>query len=501
MCLHVTIAAPTITITAVGNENIPAIRWCTYPGERLLKRVSFEVNGNPLDEYTSVAYNFHREFQVPPNKIAGYNRLVGQENPQQGYVDQPNWLGSGVAAQSFRYGMEVFAGAQTPRLYTAVQGLELFVPLLFWFNRDVRLAVPSVAIPYGQRFINVELCDVTDLVDLVPRGTGTWASPGGSVASPTVTLELYINNIFVNPEVHNIYIQRIGFSLIRVHKLQVYQTNKSDDSVLLNQLKWPIEYLFVGMKLQDYVSSSTAATKRQNLQKWQYFHEATDTTYNSGGQLTYKKFTPGVSGTATASLLTADIATNTVRGVGTTFLTATATSPAVAVGDVLVLAGNWMVVTTITSDTVLIVNNGANGVLIAAQITATTNFYFLRPQGLQVTAEVDAALITTLAIQAHGINIYAIFPYQFYNSFTSYQYGGPNINTPTDIGALLVPFCLYPGTYQPSGHINVSRAREFFLNYVSTIVDSDTTGLLYILASAINFLLISDGSAILRYST
>jgi hypothetical protein len=28
-----------------------------------------------------------------------------------------------------------------------------------------------------------------------------------------------------------------------------------------------------------------------------------------------------------------------------------------------------------------------------------------------------------------------------------------------------IPFCLYPNDYQPSGHINVSRAREFYLNY------------------------------------
>ena len=29
----------------------------------------------------------------------------------------------------------------------------------------------------------------------------------------------------------------------------------------------------------------------------------------------------------------------------------------------------------------------------------------------------------------------------------------------------MVNFCLYPHSYQPSGHINVSRAREFYLDY------------------------------------
>jgi hypothetical protein len=74
---------------------------------------------------------------------------------------------------------------------------------------------------------------------------------------------------------------------------------------------------------------------------------------------------------------------------------------------------------------------------------------------------------------------------------------------------LFIPFCLYPGTYQPSGHINVSRAREFYLKFTSSFFSGSSapngagsrTGLLVVIASAINFLLISDGSAVLRYST
>ena len=66
----------------------------------------------------------------------------------------------------------------------------------------------------------------------------------------------------------------------------------------------------------------------------------------------------------------------------------------------------------------------------------------------------------------------------------------------------MITFCLYPGSYQPSGHVNVSRAREFYLQYWSEgAVSSEDPADLIIVASAINFLLISDGSAVLRYST
>lgn len=95
--------------------------------------------------------------------------------------------------------------------------------------------------------------------------------------------------------------------------------------------------------------------------------------------------------------------------------------------------------------------------------------------------------IDTLQLQAHGINIYSTFKAQFFRDYQSYTFGGANIVTPEDLGAMMMNFCLYPGTYQPSGHINVSRAREFYLQYTSSYVTSSTPADLLTLAIAINF--------------
>jgi hypothetical protein len=64
-------------------------------------------------------------------------------------------------------------------------------------KKDVRLAVPSVAIPYGQRFIKASLAAGNKLVDLVPRGAGTWDAPLGELnyTGMLQSVELYINNI------------------------------------------------------------------------------------------------------------------------------------------------------------------------------------------------------------------------------------------------------------------------------------------------------------------
>jgi hypothetical protein len=170
------------------------MRWCAWPAERLLKKVQQEVNGNPLDEYTLHATVAHREYRVAPNKLAAWKRCVGQEEALVGSVRQADWENSGQGAASFREQTQLYNGNQTPT-GQKTGSLELFVPLLFWYNKDIRLAVPSVAIPYGQRFINIELASQNELVDVVPRGTGSWASPNGSLGSVTLSsVELYINN-------------------------------------------------------------------------------------------------------------------------------------------------------------------------------------------------------------------------------------------------------------------------------------------------------------------
>ena len=496
---HIILDQPTLVNDAgIAVSDQPLMRWANYPGERILQKVSMDVNGNPLDDYTYHVNSMWREYRVAPNKIVGWNRDVGQEAPAQGFYDQPNAAGSGVPAADImhRQGAEIFTGAQTPSGQKTGQ-LELFVPFLFWFNKDVRLAVPSVAIPYGQRFITIQLAAFDDLVALYPRGAGTFANPLGSFASTSVlrTINLYINNIFVNPEVHQIYIRRVGFSLIRVHREQQYAVSSSSQEILLNQLKWPIEYMYVGMKIRSYFNTSSAAERRQAMSKWNLFHQVTDTAYaQQGAEILQSSLlcTTG-SGTLGVTLTTGGcIGTATLR-------------VAVVAGQQVRIGGIMYTITTGDAAGALVNNALVVGpaplVTIAATAPIADAATLLLPGGLAVTAPVVTPTVDLLSLKAHGVTMYNALPARFFNAYTSYHFGGPNINTPTDSGLMFIPFSQYPGTYQPSGHFNVSRAREFYIEYTSSVISSSVEGTLIIVASALNFLLISDGSAVLRYST
>jgi hypothetical protein len=423
MCLHVKLTGGSVTLT---DDEVTGTRYCEYPGERLLEKVSFEVNGNPLDEYTYDAYVMHRNFHVSKSKLTAWKRCVGQEvaleTPSNATTD------AGINA-GYRPVMKYVRGAQTPVPQdTAQNDLEMFIPLLFWFNRDPRLSIPSVSIPFGQRFINVKLAAGADIFGLYTGAVGTTKNTVSAIIGdvtvtyPTVsTMELYINNIFVNPEVHDIFIQRIGFSLVRVHRRQVTTVNKASDELLMQALKWPIETLYFGFRpttnLTDVAAAGGVAGTAGNLngfsggkfELWHRFHTSARAATNGGD--------------------------------------------------------DW----------------GASG--------------------LDAAVETQTKQVTNITLTAHGIPIYNEFPAEFFNAYQPQHYGGYNVVAPEDPGLYMMNFCLYPGTYQPNGHINVSRAREFYLKYTSSVITSAATSSLVVYASALNFLLISDGSAVLRYTT
>jgi hypothetical protein len=476
------------------------VRYCEYPGNRLFKLVKFDVNGNPLDQYDQMIPVMLEKFCTPPNKRVGHDRLTGQEVPLAGYsglccatvvdadaantpagitrasANQSNQtvalfgeapIGNGliptVVGQTSisplnnpalvgpqidisRQLMQIVNGPQTPKPVQAP--LELWNKLRFWFNDDVRLSVASVSIPFGQRFISVDMEQFSNLCfefpsiyleTIVDDGAGSVRTKTYSpifqqfgVTEPAIEkMEIYINNIFVNPEVHDIFIKRIGFTLIRVYRQHNQRCNQeSNDEKLLSQLKWPIEYMMMGLRPVWNIKPTSVGTgglvTGGNQNQWRDWHRL---TFN---------------------------------------VTATCDDPALA---------------EIANGT----RAGAGGSAISAVMP---DQYYL-----------PVPTVDTLTLTAHGIVLYDGFADVFYNAYLPFHYGGPALVTPDDPGALFVNMSLFPRSYQPSGHLNISRARETYLKWTTSYVSSKTPADLLVVAIALNFLLVTDGSAVLRYST
>lgn len=460
------------------------VRYVAFLGHKLLSKVAFTINGNPLDNYNSDDYNAFYEFHVPPSKRTGWLRNVGQEIPNAAFLTADPTFDLHREYRWFGDGNQTFKQSHDE--------IELWVPLLFWF-REVHNSLPNGAIPYGQTDVTVTFATVPEIVGFADYGGG------GEYVKPKISCcELYMNNIFMNTDVAKIFMTKFGFSLIRVHNHHSSVLNTGDQEIRLNELKWPTECLYVAYKPQVNLTLS---------QYWQ-----------SSATLELKDIKVPVAAKNTMLLTEGVVDVTTPPTNNTVSLTQTGGLALSAVDDFyntydFVITGgtgyspnlintNRYTVTDYVGATQTITISGVwNGGFIP---DATTTFELFTPQVAINVARYykEVPTISNMEIKAHGIIIYCESSESFFNSYLPYRYG-PNMNTPQDRGWFLINFNFYPGEHQPSGHINLSRAREFYLKYSSNgnnISDANRVDLI-VLADAINFLLVSDGSAVLRYST
>lgn len=463
------------TIVAPGDAAQNYVRFCEYPGVRLFSETRFEVAAAVLDKYSSLAAITIAKKAIQPNKINAWKKLVGQEVALESYSDLvgfaaqngysgpmgtgditsntsiPDPVNAPLGSCSYRVTKQYLNGLQTPQ--AGFTGIQLWIPLWFWFNTDVHLAIPSAAIPFNNRFIKFNLARKDEILYVAPGNlyyrvdvedvTLTTNTPAGVLtqinniatrrvpylASNSIVtggelseVALYINNLFIDPDVHEMYIRRIGFSMIRVYLEQENEINTARNDILMQLFKYPVEFFFVG----GLPKSNT--TSANSWRDWHRFQAITTDQVDQVANIT---------------------------------------------------SYNWDAAT---------VYSAALPWNLQRQV-ATDNVLFTVPT------------ISALKVYVSGVDLYQEEPNMFFQNYLTYNFGCDTVNTVVDDGILMVNFSLFPWIYQPSGHFNVSRTNQFYVTVFSNY--ANTSGNLMtakFIAKAINFLLIADGSCVLRYT-
>jgi hypothetical protein len=275
-------------------------------------------------------------------------------------------------------------------------------------------------------------------------GTTTGFS-GGALS----TADLYVNNVYVLPDIHDIYIHRIGFNLIRVIRSHTTDVTASAINVQLHNLKWPIEAVYFGIQpTANITPSSTSAT---SLTDWWRLSTMARTVTFEGSNL----FIPAA--------------------------------------QILNEAADTAVPATNEATAMFHLDNNAVTDLSTGLQAYDTSIPFISETR---TMHTYTSTMGDVTLSLHGTKIYDAVPNSFFSNYMPVTYGCNTIVSNDDVGSHALFFGFYPGTYQPSGHVNISRARELYFATTPT-----AAGTLIAVADAINFLLISDGNAILRYTT
>ncbi len=371
------------------------VRYYEFLGHRLMKNVAFKVSNNILDSYTSDNYTIYYQYKVAPGKRQGYLRDIGQEIPYLGYLTADPTTDEYREYRWFGNGPQTFKNAHTE--------VEMFIPMLFWF-KEMQCSLPNFILPRGQTTIEVKLEEATNLI---AYSNYAGPPPGAGYIVPKVSeCFLFLNHLFILPQLHKIFISRFSMQLIRIHKVHREILTFPTQAILLNQLKFPIEAIFLGFRPLSNLGNSEA----------------------------------------------------------------------------------WCKNTIITNVEV------PEAVIVSSVLAQNTAVY-----------QEEKQVVDVLALTAQGNTLYSPFSTNFYNNYLPLRYG--NLNTP-DVGWYMLNFNLYPGEYQPSGHINVSLVREFYLHYKSALnavtkqpyISTTNPVELMVFAEAINFVLYEKNSMILRFA-
>jgi hypothetical protein len=128
-------------LTATSDTTVS--RWTENIGHFLIKSVEIEIGGQIIDRHYGEWLDIWAQLTVPAGKRTGYNNMIGQGKLDA--LGRPSGLQKDI---------------DTGRTLSQT----LYIPLQFWFCRNIGLALPIIALQYHIVKVNVTFADAVDLV-------------------------------------------------------------------------------------------------------------------------------------------------------------------------------------------------------------------------------------------------------------------------------------------------------------------------------------------------
>jgi hypothetical protein len=143
-------------------------------GQKLLKTIELEIGGQRIDKHYSEWLYIWNELSLPIGKREGYYKMIGANKEN------------------------------TCTLLGVAESYELYVPLEFWFCRNVGLALPLIALQYHEVKINIEFESAANLYDKDAKNTTfTSATLNNTYTVNDISLEdakLWVDYIFLDTD-------------------------------------------------------------------------------------------------------------------------------------------------------------------------------------------------------------------------------------------------------------------------------------------------------------
>jgi len=372
------------------------VRYADFVGHRLIKKMQLFINNIKIDEYTGEYYNAYYNTVLSEDKKKAWLSCIGQETPVVATLIQD------PINDNYREKKWICSGHQT--LKSSQDPLDLYIPLLFWFNIN-RKEMLLNNFPFGSMVIKIELEDHANLMTCLDVENDLYHE--GYITPVIEEFEIYANHVYINKDIEDIFIARLGFTLIRTHIQVTRILDKNTDAVSLSaDLKYPIEDIVL------YARPNINEKGIDSLNLW----------YKNSAQV--------------------------IRNIPVP------------------------VIYTVDNVEKLGINN--------------ISYYDEKP------------LFQSFCISVNDSSNHGNRTPTFYQSYIPLT-AGKNIHSNNN-NLYYINYNLYPKKQQPSGYINMSKSRDIYFEYSSSVIEAFTPVNLYIHATTLNFLMYDNTSAILNFS-
>lgn len=137
-----------MTIPDIYSNGSYKFKWVPNFGEVLIDNVEMYIGGSLIDRHYGEWLHIWNELTLPKNKKDLYNKMIGNTEDMYNPIDK----NTGFYPSSI-------AGISSP----SIIGRQIIIPLNFWFNSNIGLALPLIGIQYQPVEIRVEFKKIYDL--------------------------------------------------------------------------------------------------------------------------------------------------------------------------------------------------------------------------------------------------------------------------------------------------------------------------------------------------
>jgi Large eukaryotic DNA virus major capsid protein/Major capsid protein N-terminus len=386
-----------VVLPEVKVPNNCAFRWLNWLGHILIKNVEIDIGGQKIDKHYGEWLHIWNELSQTAGHQMGYANMVGNI-PQL------------VTPITNKSGQDAYCPSEI-----------LYIPLQFWFCRNIGLSLPLIALQYHEVRINLEMRDVTDCywaASLTPRETVSqgsyWKNNMNAVSVGQLNAaSLYVDYIYLDTEERRRFAQVQHEYLIEQLQFTGDESTSNTNNKFKLNFNHPTKTLVWVVQPDDNVSTQAPAGKQ-----WFNFTDDYDSTY---GYIMDNHPDPAFASLAPLAFSKMDAAGNMVDPTMTNNTNKSGTMPGVAAG-------------------------GANGAFIPVTFDLGDNPTFIAKLQLNGHDRIS---------ERDGRYFNLVQPYQCHENVPS---RGINVYS----------FALKPEDYQPTGTCNFSRIDNATLSLTLT---------------------------------